>query len=176
MALSIISLLLIYPIVCYSLPPNVSALLNTTRIFPLSPLLSTLSPSVSRDAPFILHLPPSPGSKVYKPFWVFSDTESFNSQGSQSGFVSNSAAWDDSDREAILDAVMMDKNPNLALRVTDVASTPDGAIQNQWIPYTGEELAFNNANKKLANGGLWERIALCKIFPTDLSIPTNRGL
>jgi len=96
---------------------------------------------------------------------VFSDTETFNSQGSQSGFVSNSAAWDDSDREAILDAVTMDKGPNLPLRVIDVAVTPEGAIQNQWIPHTGEELALNNANKKLTNGGPWERIALCKKAP-----------
>lgn len=82
--------------------------------------------------------------------------------------MSNSAAWDDSDREAILEAVMMGKDPYLALRVTDVVVTPDGAIRSQWIPHTGEELAFNTANKKQANGGLWERIALCKIFLTDL--------
>lgn len=158
MLLYAILLLLFHANVCDSSPPNASRILNTTRIFPLSSLVSVLSPNVSRDAPYILHLPSEHGSQFYKPFWVFSDTETFNAKGDQTGFVSNSAGWDSSDREAILDVVIMGKNSSLALGVTDVLASTEGTIREQWIPYTKEELSFNDVNKK----GSKKRIALCE--------------
>lgn len=140
--------------------PNTSRILNTTRIFSLPPLSSTLSPNVSRDAPYILQLPPFQGSKLYQPVWVFSDTETSNPQGYQSGFVSNSAGWDTSDRIAILSAIANGINPDIPLHVADVAVSPEGVIQNQWIPFTKEEVAFNEANGKGSNGSR-KRLALC---------------
>lgn len=140
--------------------PNTSRILNTTRIFSLPPLSATLSPNVSRDAPYILQLPPFQGSKLYQPVWVFSDTETSDPQGNQFGFVSNSAGWDTSDRLGILSAIASDVSPDIPLRVADMAVSPDGVIQNQWIPFTNEEAAFNEANGKGRNGST-KRLALC---------------
>ena len=94
-------------------------ILSTTRIFPLLPLSATLSPNVSRDAPCILQLPPFQGSKLHHLVWVFSDTETVNSQEYQGGFISNSAGWDTSNHRAILKvtAIASGLGPDISLKV-----------------------------------------------------------
>lgn len=75
--------------------------------------------------------------------------------------MSNSAGWDRSDRQAIVDAVRQGRDPNLSLKIQDILVTPEGAMAKQWIPYTNEELAFNRANKRGASKDLVKRLALC---------------
>ncbi|KAI5811147.1 hypothetical protein DFH27DRAFT_648518 [Peziza echinospora] len=170
--------------------PNDSNFLNITGIHPVPALRSPLSPNVSRDAPYILHLPPSdhPGGGMSmqqqrNPLWVFSDTETFTSAGQQAGFVSNSAAWDTSDRRRVLEVALSGggggdnggggggEGGEGYMVATDFLVEGDGAIRRPWIPFVEEEVKFNRENAKGSmEGGDGRRIAL---WPNGPPTPIN---